>query len=90
MTACCYCVAFHRGLKLTVVSDYAQTCILEDGRGWHLHLTRAAGLLKNIDDDPFGLYLCVEDMDALADAVRDLIIKAGAPYSKPGGRSRSP
>jgi hypothetical protein len=40
---------------------------------------------KNIKDHPFGLYLCVDDVDALAAAVCDLFIKAGAPYAKRGG-----
>lgn len=77
--------AFYRRLKFTVVSDYGHYRILEDGRGWHLHLTYAAGWPRNIEDNPFGLYLYVDDVDAMADAVRELIIERGAPNEKPWG-----
>ena len=77
--------AFYRRLNFTVVSDYGHYRILEDGRGWHLHLTYAAGWPKNIEDNPFGLYLYVEDVDAMADVVRELIIEEGAPHAKPWG-----
>lgn len=77
--------AFYRRLNFTVVSDYGHYRILEDGRGWHLHLTQAAGWPKHIEDNPFGLYLYVDDVDAVADAVRDRIIEAGDPQVKPWG-----
>lgn len=77
--------AFYRRLNFTVVSDYGHYRILEDGRGWHLHLTLSPGWPKHIEDNPFGLYLYVDDVDAVADAVLDLIIEAGAPQAKPWG-----
>ena len=40
---------------------------------------------RNVEDNPFGLYLYVEDVDAVADSVRDLIIERGAPHAKPWG-----
>lgn len=77
--------AFYRRLKFVVVSDYGTYRILEDGRGWHLHLTHQPGWPKTLEDNPFGLYLYVEDVDAMAEAVRDLIIEEGAPHAKPWG-----
>lgn len=77
--------AFYRRLKFTVVSDYGHYRILEDGRGLHLHLTNVVGWPKKIEDNPFGLYLYVDDVDAMADAVRELIIEEGAPHAKPWG-----
>lgn len=77
--------AFYRRLNFKVVSDYGHYRILEDGRGWHLHLTLAAGWPNNIEENPFGLYLYVDDVDTIADAVRDLIIEEGAPHAKAWG-----
>ena len=77
--------AFYRRLKFDVISDYGHYRILDDGRGWHLHLTHVAGWPRNIEDNPFGLYLYVEDVDAMAEGVRELIIEEGAPHAKPWG-----
>lgn len=77
--------AFYRRLGFDVVSDYGQYRILADGRGWHLHLTHSPGWPPNIEDNPFGLYLYVEDVDAVAARVSELIIEKGAPHMKPWG-----
>lgn len=77
--------AFYRRLSFTVVSDHGTYRILEDGRGWHLHLTYAPGWPRTIEDNPFGLCLYVDDVDAVADAVRELIIEQGTPNTKPWG-----
>ncbi|USU10364.1 glyoxalase [Sphingomonadaceae bacterium OTU29MARTA1] len=77
--------AFYRRLSFDVVGDHGHYRILTDGRGWHLHLTLALGWPKTIEDNPFGLYLYVDDVDAMADAVRELIIEPGAPHVKPWG-----
>ena len=77
--------AFYRRLNFTVVSNYGHYRILEDGRGWHLHLTHAPGWPKHIEDNPFGLYLYVDDVDAIAEGLRDLIIEKDAPHAKPWG-----
>ena len=77
--------AFYRRLNFDVVSDYGTYRILEDGRGWHLHLTHTPGWPSRIEDNPFGLYLYVDDVDAVADGVRELIIEEGAPHRKPWG-----
>ncbi|MES2339488.1 MAG: VOC family protein [Pseudomonadota bacterium] len=77
--------AFYRRLKFTVVSDHGHYRILEDGRGAHLHLTQVPGWPRHIEDNPFGLYLYVENVDAMADSVRELIIEEGSPHLKPWG-----
>lgn len=77
--------AFYRKLGFRVDSDYGHYRILADGRGWHLHLTKADGWPRDIEDNPLGLYLYVDDVDAVADRVRDLIIEQGSPHLKPWG-----
>ncbi|MCX8474272.1 MAG: VOC family protein [Sphingomonas sp.] len=76
---------FYQRLGFEVVSDHGDYRILADGRGWHLHLNRIKGWPRKIEENPFGLYLYVEDVDAVADRVRELIIEKGAPHAKPWG-----
>lgn len=76
--------AFYRRLGLEVVSDHGHYRLLSDGGGWRLHLAETSGAPK-IEDNAFGLYLYVEDVDAVADRVRELIIEPGAPHLKPWG-----
>ncbi len=77
--------AFYGRLGFQVVGDYGDYRILSDGRGWDLHLTRSAGWPKRPEDNPFGLYLYVEDVDAVAERVGDLILAPGRPETKPWG-----
>jgi len=77
--------AFYRRLGFEVASDYGHYRILADGRGWHLHLTHMPGWPPTLEDNPFGLYLYVDDVDAVAARVRDLIIEPGSPNRKPWG-----
>ena len=77
--------AFYKRLGLTVVSDYGDYRILADGRGWHLHLNSTPGWPRKVEDNAIGLYLYVDDVDAVADQVRELIIEQGAPHQKPWG-----
>jgi catechol 2,3-dioxygenase-like lactoylglutathione lyase family enzyme len=77
--------AFYRELGFEVVSDYGDYRILTDGRGWDLHLRHAAGWPGNVEDNPLGLYLYVEDVDGVAERLRDRIIEKGAPHTKPWG-----
>ena len=77
--------AFYKRLGFEVVSDYGAYRILADGRGWRLHLNHMPGWPKDVEANPFGLYLYVDDVDAVADKVRDLIIEKGAPHDKPWG-----
>lgn len=76
--------AFYRRLGFEVVSDYGDYRILEDGSGGHLHLNATPGWPARIEDNALGVYLYVEDVDAAADRVRELIIGAG-PEKKPWG-----
>jgi len=77
--------AFYERLGFAVVSDHGHYRILADGRGWHLHLNAVDCGWLAPPDNPFGVYLYAEDVDAVADRVRDLIIEHGAPHLKPWG-----
>lgn len=77
--------AFYGRLGFAVTSDHGHYLILADGHGWHLHITHAPGWPGKVEDNPFGLYLYVDDVDAVADRVRDLIIEPGTPHLKPWG-----
>lgn len=77
--------SFYGKLGFEPVGDYGHYLILADGRGWHLHINRVQGWPQRAEDNPFGLYLYVEDVDAVADRVRELIIEEGAPHRKPWG-----
>lgn len=77
--------AFYEKLGFAIVSDYGDYKIMADGRGWHLHLTGTPDGWVVPARNPFGIYIYVEDVDAVADRVRGLIIEAGAPHLKPWG-----
>lgn len=77
--------AFYLRLGFAVESDYGNYRILSDGCGWHLHLNSMPGWPPKIEDNPIGLYLYVDDVDAVAERVRDLIIEPGTPSLKPWG-----
>lgn len=77
--------AFYQRLGFELESDWGEYRILADGKGWHLHLTYSAGWPAHVEHNPFGLYLYVDDVDAVADRVRELIIEPGAPHLKPWG-----
>ena len=76
---------FYRLLGFETTGDWGDYRILEDGRGWQIHLNRTPGWPRLVEDNPFGLYLYVEDVDAVAERVRDRIIEDGAPHAKPWG-----
>jgi catechol 2,3-dioxygenase-like lactoylglutathione lyase family enzyme len=76
---------FYQRLGFHTISDYSHYRIMADGRGWHLHLTLAPGWPPHIEANPYGLYLYVEDVDAVAERVRDLIIEPGDPRQRPWG-----
>ena len=77
--------AFYRRLGFKVVSDFGHYRIMEDGRGWHLHINRVKGWPRRVEDNPFGLYLYAQDVDAVAERMRDLIIEPATPNRKPWG-----
>ena len=76
--------ALYVRLGFHVVSDHGHYLILADGKGWHLHLT-GANWPGRIEDNAFGLYLYADDVDAVADRVRELILAPGFPERKPWG-----
>lgn len=75
--------AFYERLGLTLESDYGDYRILSDGKGWHLHLRREDMSALQAPHNPFGLYIYADDVDAVADRVRDRIIEPGTPHLKP-------
>ena len=77
--------SFYARLGFELVSDYGQYRILADGHGWHLHLNKVDGWPRKVEDNPIGLYLYVDDVDAVAERVRELIIEKGTPHLKPWG-----
>ena len=77
--------AFYERLGFSVVSDHGHYRLLADGRGWHLHLQTAEPGSVVPGQNPFGLYLYVEDVDAVADRVRDSIIAGSGPHRRPWG-----
>ncbi len=77
--------AFYEWLGFALTGNYSGYRILEDGRGWHLHLRAAEPGWVVPGRNPAGIYLYAEDVDAVADRVRDIIIEEGAPKLKPWG-----
>lgn len=77
--------AFYARLGLEVVSDHGGYRLLDDGKGWRLHLNRTPGWPAQVEDNPLGLYLYAEDVDAVAERVRELIIGDDRPRLKPWG-----
>jgi len=59
--------------------------LLSNGKGGFLHLTDTVPGWLVPGRNPFGLYLYLEDVDALADEFRDEIIGESAPEDKPWG-----
>lgn len=60
--------------------------MLSDGKGGHLHLNDAVEGWVVPGRNPFGLYLYTEDVDAVAETMRDRIIeREKRPMHKPWG-----
>jgi len=77
--------AFYERLGFFVTGDHGDYRILTDGKGWHLHLQSAEPGWVIPGRNAQGIYLYAEDVDAVADRVRDLVIEPGAPHEKPWG-----
>ncbi len=80
--------AFYARLGFRDVSahPYPDYRILADGKGGHLHLTRAPAGWVEPERNPFGIYIYSPHVEALAEAVRELIIeREKAPTHKPWG-----
>lgn len=77
--------AFYRRLGFRVASDHGGYRLLEDDHGWRIHLNATPGWPARPEDNPLGLYLYVEDVDAVAERVRDLILEPQGPHARPWG-----
>jgi catechol 2,3-dioxygenase-like lactoylglutathione lyase family enzyme len=77
--------AFYRRLGIETVSDHGDYRLMDDGRGWRLHLRSTPDWPRRIEDNPLGLYLYVDDVDAVAERVRDVIIEPRGPHARPWG-----
>lgn len=64
--------------------------LLSNGKGGYLHLTDAVEGWLVPGRNPFGLYLYLEDVDALATEFRNEILGKSAPEDKPWGMYNSP
>jgi catechol 2,3-dioxygenase-like lactoylglutathione lyase family enzyme len=77
--------AFYERLGLSVVSDHGHYLLMSDGKGWHLHLRAEDMAALQAPHNPFGLYIYVDDVDGVADRMRELIIEPGTPHLRPWG-----
>src|SRR3954463_12769579 len=77
--------AFYERLGFAMTGDEPGFRILTDGRGWRIALRPAELGWVIPERNSHGLYLYCDDVDAVADRVRDLIIEKGAPHRKPWG-----
>lgn len=77
--------SFYERLGFEVSGDYGDYLVLEDASQGELHLRYESGWKPADGRNPFGIYLHVTDVDALAERVRELIIEPGAPQLKPWG-----
>jgi catechol 2,3-dioxygenase-like lactoylglutathione lyase family enzyme len=76
---------FYERLGFAMTAGEAGFRILADGKGWQIALRPAEPGWVVPDRNSHGLYLYCDDVDAVADRVRDLIIEEGAPHRKPWG-----
>ena len=76
---------FYARLGLSVFSDHGRYRILTDGKGWHVHLSSEGPVGWVVPGrNPNGLYLYTEDVDGVADRIRDLL-PGGGPSHRPWG-----
>jgi catechol 2,3-dioxygenase-like lactoylglutathione lyase family enzyme len=77
--------AFYERLGFMVTGGEDGFLIMTDGKGWQIALRPAELGWVIPDRNSHGLYLYCEDVDAIADKVRDIIVERGAPHRKPWG-----
>ena len=77
--------AFYARLGFAQVGGEPGFRILADERGWRIALRPAEHGWVIPERNSHGIYLYVEDVDAVADKVRDCIIEEGASHVKPWG-----
>ena len=77
--------AFYERLGFTAVAGDDGFRIMRDEKGWQIALRPAERGWVIPDRNSHGLYLYCEDVDAIAEKVRDIIVEKGAPHRKPWG-----
>jgi catechol 2,3-dioxygenase-like lactoylglutathione lyase family enzyme len=77
--------AFYERLGFAVIGGDAGFRILTDGAGWQIALRPAEPGWVIPDRNSHGIYLYCDDVDGVADRVRDIIVEKGAPHRKPWG-----
>ena len=77
--------AFYERLGFAVVGGDSGFRILSDGRSWRIALRHAEHGWVIPDRNSHGIFLRTDDVDAVADRVRDIIVEKGAPHAKPWG-----
>ena len=77
--------AFYERLGFALVGGEPGYRILADGKGWRIALRPAEPGWVIPERNSHGLYLYCDDVDAIAERVRDIIIEKGAPHVKPWG-----
>ena len=77
--------AFYERLGFMVAAGDDGFRIMKDGRGWQIALRPAERGWVIPERNSHGLYLYCEDVDAIAEKVRDIIVEKGAPHRKAWG-----
>jgi catechol 2,3-dioxygenase-like lactoylglutathione lyase family enzyme len=77
--------AFYERLGFSVTGGEDIFRIMTDRHGWQIALRHAEPGWVIPDRNSHGIFLYCDDVDAVADRVRDIIIEKGAPHRKPWG-----
>jgi catechol 2,3-dioxygenase-like lactoylglutathione lyase family enzyme len=77
--------AFYERLGFGMTGGEPGFRILTDGKGWQIALRPAEPGWVIPDRNSHGIFLYCEDVDGVAESVRDIIIEKGAPHRKPWG-----
>jgi len=77
--------AFYERLGLSVAAGDAGFRIMTDEAGWQIALRPAEPGWVIPERNSHGIYLYCDDVDAVAERVRDIIVERGAPHRKPWG-----
>jgi catechol 2,3-dioxygenase-like lactoylglutathione lyase family enzyme len=77
--------AFYERLGFFVTGGDAIFRIMTDGKGWQIALRHAERGWVIPERNSQGIFLYCDDVDAVAERVRDIIIEKGAPHRKPWG-----
>jgi catechol 2,3-dioxygenase-like lactoylglutathione lyase family enzyme len=77
--------AFYERLGFAVAAGDAGFRIMNDRKGWQIALRPAEQGWVIPERNSHGIYLYCDDVDGVADRVRDIIVERGAPHRKPWG-----